>query len=379
MATVASPAAKEYLRLASASDVGPVSCLRLVEHFGGIEKVLAASEAELCRVEGIGRTRATAIRRAAQDREAVEAELALAAEHGVRIICPEDEEYPPSLKHIPDPPICLYVRGTLQPTDTLAVAIVGSRRCTHYGTEQAKRFAYALGNSGMTVVSGMARGIDSFAHIGALEANGRTLAVLGNGLSTVYPPEGRDLHDRIVRQGAVLSELPMTTSPDGQNFPARNRIIVGLSLGVIVVEAGGRSGALITARLANEYNREVFCVPGRVDSPNSEGPNRLIRDAAAKLILSVEDVLDELGIHGRQLKQDAERLLDAPAEPAIPVKLSDDERSVLGVLDLDGLDPDAISQRSGVSPAGTSASLVTLQLKSLVKQLPGNLFIRTVR
>jgi DNA processing protein len=379
MDSVASPVARDYLRLSLAEDVGPVSCTRLVEYFGGITSVFSASEAELCRVEGIGQARARAIRRTRGDDDRLERELATASEHGVRILCREDAEYPVGLKHIPDPPICLYVRGNLQPDDALAVAIVGSRRCTQYGLEQAKRFAYGLGNIGVTVVSGMARGIDSFAHLGAIEAKGRTLAVLGNGLSSIYPPENRELHDRIVRQGAVLSELPMATSPDAQNFPARNRIIVGLALGVIVVEAAGRSGALITARLATEYNREVFAVPGRVDSPTSQGPNRLIRDAAAKLIMCVQDVLDELGIFGQQIEADSQQLLLDAARPAPTLKLTAQEEKVLAAVDLEGVDPDEISHRCNLSPADTASTLVMLQLKSLVKQLPGKLFVRTTR
>ncbi|MEE9296898.1 MAG: DNA-processing protein DprA, partial [Phycisphaerae bacterium] len=259
--SVASPAALKYLRLQCAHDVGPVCTRKLVEHFGSVDKVLTASIKALEEVEGVGRYRAQAIQ-TARHTDAVQQAVALAAERGARIICREDEEYPKLLTHTPDPPVCLYVRGRLEPDDGLAIAIVGSRRNTHYGIEQSERFGALLARAGFTVVSGMARGADGAAHRGALSVGGRTVAVLGCGLGHVYPAEHAELAEDIVKSGALVSELPMDVPPEAKNFPPRNRIIVGMSLGVLVTECGKRSGAQISARLASEYNREVFALPG---------------------------------------------------------------------------------------------------------------------
>ena len=246
--SVASPAARKYLALKSARGIGPILARRLIDHFGGIDGVLEASIAALARVERMSPARAREIL-AVRDGSAVADELELAAERGVRIICEQDRDYPAALKHLEDPPVCLYVSGTIRPEDMLAIAVVGTRRCTRYGAEQARRFGALLAQAGFTVVSGLARGIDGLAHHGALEAGGRTIAVLGNGLSEVYPPEHAGLAERVRQSGAIISELPISTPPDSGNFEPRNRIIAGLTLGVLVVEAPRRSGALLTARL----------------------------------------------------------------------------------------------------------------------------------
>jgi len=373
---VVSAIGRQWLRLHLAGGVGPITCARLLEAFGTPEAVFEASSAQLQQVEGVGPKTARAICQSRDDGR-VDRELALAEAAGVRILCRDDEDYPVGLRHIPDPPTCLYVKGTLQPDDAVAVAIVGTRRASHYGAEQARRFGYLLAQAGFTVVSGLARGIDSWAHIGALEAGGRTLAVLGNGLAHLYPPENAELAGRIIEAGALLSELPMETAPDAQNFPPRNRIIAGLTLGVIVVEGSRRSGAMITARLASEYNREVFAVPGRIDAVGSQGPNGLIRDHAAKLITCLEDVLDELGDVARALPSRSDPH-PGRADDAGP-RLDETERRIVGAIGEQERSISQICDATGLAASRVAASLTMLQLKGVVKQLAGGLFVRTGR
>jgi DNA processing protein len=333
---------------------------------------------ELEGVEGIGSKIAGTIFRARNDAE-VDAEIAKAADAGVRIICPQDEEYPKALRHIPDPPPCLYIRGAVQAADAVAVGIVGTRRCSHYGHEQAVRFAEALAGAGFTIVSGLARGVDADAHRGALRAGGRTLAVLGNGLGTIYPPEHGELADEIETRGAVLSELPIDEGPDPSNFPGRNRVIAGLSLGIIVIEAGAKSGALITARLATEYNREVFALPGGVDRPHQNaGSNALIREGEAKLVTCLEDVLDELGRVGDVMRFSPEAgTAEYPdAAPAAVAKLATHEKAVLDAVVSGVEDGDDIGSQCGLPAARVNATLTILQLRGLIRQLPGNRFVK---
>ncbi|MFQ6047928.1 MAG: DNA-processing protein DprA, partial [Phycisphaerae bacterium] len=256
---------------------------------------------------------------------------------------------------------------------------VGARRASYYGLEQARRFGQLLAQAGLIVVSGLARGIDSAAHRGALDVAGRTIAVLGNGLAEVYPPEHRPLADQIAASGALLSELPMRTAPDSANFPRRNRLIAGMGLGVLVVEAGKNSGALITARLANDYNREVFAVPGRIDLPNSRGTNGLIRDGQAKLVIDLEDILDELGPVGQSLLgKEVHDVTTLPSRP-VPATLSSTEKQVLAVLSRHEAMPiESICQLSGATPAQAASALTMLQLKGAVRHLPGSLFISLV-
>lgn len=372
--------AAKHLRLHLADGVGPITFGRMIKYFGHIDRALGATAGELRCLERVGGRTAETIARS-RDAAPVEQELALAAQHGIRVICRDDEDYPVGLRHIPDPPICLYVKGTLLKADPVALAVVGSRRATHYGHEQARRFGQLLGQAGLTVVSGLARGIDSAAHRGALDVDGRTIAVLGNGLADIYPPEHRPLADEIAAHGAVITELPMTTAPEAGNFPKRNRIIAGLGLGVLVIEGARNSGALITARLANEYNREVFALPGRVDLPNSTGPNTLIRNSHAKLITCLEDILDELGEAGAVLA--GKEVKDATALPAArpaPANLSETEKQVLAVLTRDeAVAIDAVCQLAKLEPAQVASALTTLQLKGAVKQLPGSVFISLVQ
>jgi DNA processing protein len=372
---------ENWLKLIRADDVGPVTFGKLLKRFGSVEAVLGASVSGLVKVEGIG---ARTAERIAASRGKFDscAELELAARLGVWLVHIEDSRYPAALRQIYDPPPVLYVKGTLDRADNLAVGIVGCRRCSLYGQEQSARLAHLLSASGFTIISGMARGIDTAAHTGALAAEGRTLAVQGCGLSRVFPPENAKLFELISASGACISELPLQAEPLAENFPPRNRIIAGLSLGTIVVEAGLRSGAMITAQAALDSHREVMAVPGKVDSPVSRGPHQLIKQGA-KLIETVEDVLEALGYVGEQLKdhaalsaREATRKVEAPLLETARFNLKGPEKTVYEGLGKEPLHLDQLIADTNL-PAGTvNASVVSLRLKGLIRQLPGNLFTR---
>jgi DNA processing protein len=297
-----------------------------------------------------------------------------AARCGARLLTRGDAEYPAPLAAIPEAPPFLFVRGSLRREDGLAVAIVGSRRATGYGLRVAERLAADLALRGVAVVSGLARGIDTAAHRGALAASGRTLAVLGNGIDVAYPAENRPLLARIAgsgEHGAVLSECPMGTPPLPQHFPMRNRVIAGLALGAVVVEAAERSGALITARLAGELSREVYAVPGNVGSPVSEGTNRLIQDGA-KLVRTWEDVVAEWPAAWRQ----ALRPVDEPGPGARPRVEDGPARRLLTLIGEEPVGIDAVIERSGFSSSQVAQGLTSLELCGLVRQLPGQRYLR---
>lgn len=376
-----SPDIEKWLKLIRADGVGPVSFGRLIERFGSADAALGASVAGLAKVEGIGFKTAERIA-STRDRFNSCAELELADKLGVWIVHLHDRRYPALLKQIYDPPPVLYIKGTLERADNLTIAIVGSRRCSLYGQEQASRLAHLLAASGFTIASGLARGIDTAAHQGALAAEGRTLAVQGCGLANVFPPENKRLFELISSSGACISELPLTYEPLAENFPPRNRIIGGLSLGTIVIEAGLRSGALITARTALDNNREVMAVPGKVDSPLSKGPHRLLKQGAT-LIESVDDVMEALGYIGDQLKDHATRAAgDASAKIEAPLfadtqpALKGPEKQIHESLGKEPLHADEVIAETGLSPGAVNAALVSLRLKGLIKQLPGNCFAR---
>jgi DNA processing protein len=361
----------DLFRLTLVPGVGPQALRALLARFKSWGRVLAASRAELRDVAGIGPKLAEKIASAAQG-SACEAELALCRESGVRLLPIDDPEYPPSLKNIADPPFLLYVKGRVEPADQLAIALVGSRRATPYGERAAARLASALARTGFVVVSGLARGIDAAAHRAALKAGGRSIAVLANGLASVYPPEHADLARALTESGALLSEMSMRQSPLAGLFTQRNRLIAGLSLGVVVVEATPRSGSLSTARHAMEQNREVFAVPGPVDSLSSRGCHRLIRDGA-KLVETVEDILEELGPLCREVRA-------APDEPPVrhpaELGLADSERDLLGLLDDHPVGVDELIVRTGLTASQVMATLSVLELKRLVRRLPGHRFVR---
>jgi len=371
---------EKWLKLIRADNVGPATFTRLIKHFGSADRALDASVSELAKINGIGSRTAEQIART-RDKFDTTAELELADKLGVWLINLADERYPPVLKQIYDPPPVLYIKGSLTRQDNLCIAIVGSRRCSLYGQEQSSRLAHFLSSAGFTICSGMARGIDSAAHQGALSAGGRTIAVQGCGLANIFPPENKKLFELIAESGACISELPLQYEPLSENFPPRNRIIAGLSLGTIVVEAGLRSGALITAGAALENNREVMAVPGKIDSPSSKGAHQLIKQGA-KLVESVEDVLETLGYIGRQLQghataaaAKASERLEKPLFDVSQLSLSETEKMVCDYLGKEPLHTEQIIAGTNLPPGSINAALVSLRLKGLIKQLPGNLFL----
>lgn len=372
---------ENWLKLIRADEVGPVTFGKLLKRFGSVDAALGASVSQLMKVEGIGSMTAERIA-ASRDKFDACAEVELAGKLGVWLVHMEDPRYPPVLKQIYDPPPVLYIKGTLSREHNLGVAIVGSRRCSLYGQEQASRLAHLLAAAGFTIISGMARGIDTAAHTGALAAEGRTLAVQGCGLARIFPPENAKLFELISASGACISELPLQTEPLAENFPPRNRIIAGLSLGTIIIEAGLRSGALITAKAALESNREVMVVPGKIDSPLSQGSHYLIKQGA-KLIESVEDVMEALGYIGEQLKEyaaltanEATERVEAPLFETAKLNLKGNEKTIYDALGKEPLHIDQLIADTNL-PAGTvNAAVVSLRLKGLIKQLPGNLFAK---
>lgn len=351
--------------------IGSTCLRRLLETFGDLDRVWAAGIRELQEAGGIGPQTAQRIAEGRRDDGRLRRELALAQRHGVALITLDDADYPTRLKTIPDPPLALYVRGTLEAADGTAVGMVGSRRASLYGIQCAERLGYELALRGVSVVSGLARGIDGAAHRGALKAGGRTLAVLGSGLARLYPPDHRDLAEQVAGSGALLSEFPMDTLPLPHNFPRRNRLISGLSLGVVVVEASARSGALITADSALEQGREVFAVPGPMTAVTSAGTHQLLKQGA-RLVTSVEDILEELRLTSQPVHE-AHR--SAEGEEAIP--LPRPAHQVLAcVRGDDPRDIDAIVAESGLPMPAVSSLLLQLELKRLVRQLPGKRFVR---
>ena len=344
--------------------IGRARFTRLEDHFGSLENAWTASGSELA-AAGLDRRTAQLVvsRRPTIDPEA---ELSRLAEAGARAITWHDEEYPARLKEIYDHPPVLYLRGELIPEDARSVAVVGTRRPTAYGREVAHRLSYDIARSGVVIVSGLARGVDAIAHRAALDAGQRTIAVLGSGVDVVYPREHASLAEEIVREGALLSEHPLGVRPDAQNFPRRNRIMSGMTLGTVVVEAGETSGALITARHALEQDREVFAVPGNIFSPQSRGTNRLIRDSAAKSISDHNDILEELNLSsvGQQL------------EMAALFPEDENESQVLRYVTFDPVHIDEIIRSSGLAISTVSGALAMMELKGLVRQVGGMNYTR---
>jgi DNA processing protein len=337
---------------------------RSLSRFSSAAGILKAGKEPLSSVPGVGKAVAAAVAKLAVE-EAWRREREKAAEWGVDIVTLFDEGYPEILRQIHDPPPVLYLRGGITAADAHALAIAGSRAATVYGKATAERFARALAGRGVTVVSGLARGIDSSAHRGALEGGGRTIAVLGSGMDRLYPPENNRLAAEIASSGAVVTEFPFGAGPEKRHFPMRNRTISGLSLGLIVVEAAARSGALITAHLALEQGREVFAVPGNVTSSRSDGPNGLIRDGAC-LVRSIDDVFEELPYLAAGKR--------AASEAA--AGLSDDERAILDRLGREPLTVDEVIRQSPVPSSRTVSILTALEIKGLVRQHAGRRFVR---
>jgi DNA processing protein len=356
-----------WLALGRVKGLGGVSFKKLTAHFADPTRALFVSPAELEQVEGLHRDVADGLANFA-DWVAVDDELRRTRDAGIEIVPFDDPSYPERLRAIADPPPCLYVKGALRADDEKALAIVGSRSASDYGRRVARDLARGLVSLGFTVVSGMARGIDGMAHESAMQAGGRTIAVLGSGVERAYPPEHEGLYRRISENGAVISELPIGTRPMAFNFPARNRLISGLSLGVVVVEATEKSGSLITAALALEQGREIFAVPGEVGASRSRGAHRLIRQGA-KLVESVDDIIEEIA---PQLV----RRTDGVAHPArtLPANAADNARKIYSLLQENSLQVDQLIEQSGLPPAQVLEILLDLELQGFLRQAPGNVY-----
>jgi DNA processing protein len=373
---------RDWIALNMTPGVGPRVAARLLERFGGAEEVFGALRAELEHLRLRPETLESIVLR--DRREAAETELVRVRELGADVLILDDGTYPALLREIADPPITLYVKGDWQAClDAPCVALVGSRRCSTYGQNTATLLARELASRGVTIISGLARGIDAAAHRGALEAGGRTVAVLGTGVDEVYPRDHKKLAAEILAQGgALVSQFPLATPPIPENFPYRNRIISGLSLGVVLVEAAENSGSLITARLALEQGREVFAVPGNITSRNSFGTNYLIKAAGAKLVQQWQDVAAELPaeIAARLLPPEPKRKRKNGAEALktiIPADLSAHERAVFAQLSPD--EPahiDALASTCQLSLPELSGALLVLEMRELIRQLPGKCFVR---
>jgi DNA processing protein len=357
-----------YIALNMLPGIGSARLRRLIEVFQSPERILLARASELRSVQGIGPEVADAVVHWEKHVD-LPAELQRIAAFGAKVIPHDSPDFPPLLRQIPSPPILLYVWGDLLPRDLHAIGVVGSRKPSHYGLESAKKLAYQLAYAGLTVVSGLARGIDTAAHQGALAAQGRTIAVLGSGLLKLYPSENKLLAEKIAASGAVVSEFSMEVPADTQTFPMRNRIVAGWGSGVLIVEAGFGSGALITASQAIDQGRNVYAVPGQIDRPTAAGSNRLIQQGA-KLVASAADILDDLNI---LLPRTAEEL---PAAPARSAALPPDQKLVYDAIGETETPIDTIISRSNLPSGRVSSTLLLLEMKRLVKQLPGQHFIK---
>ncbi|GIV64692.1 MAG: DNA processing protein DprA [Bellilinea sp.] len=345
-----------YLGFNLVPGIGPLRLARLIERCGSIAEAWYADEAAMV-AAGLD-ARSMAGLRAVRESIDLDAELARIRTAGITPVAVVDPLYPPLLRMTPAPPPLLYLRGTLTPADQRAVAIVGTRHPSHYGREVARRLARDLATAGVTIVSGLALGIDTIAHTAALEAGGRTIAVLASGVDRVYPERNRALAGQIIASGALLSDYPPGTPPAPLNFPPRNRIISGLSLATIVVEASANSGALITVQFALDQGREVMAVPGSIFSPLSVGPHRLIRDGAV-IVTSADDVLAALN-----LDQCGETF-----EPSLELALTAEEEAIYAVVEAEPQHIDVIGRAAGQSAAATAAALALLELKGLVRQV----------
>lgn len=357
-----------YIALNMLPGIGSARLRRLLEVFESPERILASRGADLRAVQGIGREVSDAVVNW-ESHVDLPGELARISAFGAKVITQESPEYPPLLKQITSPPIVLYVWGDLQPRDLHSIGVVGSRRASHYGLECAKKLSYQLAYAGLTVVSGLARGIDTAAHQGALAAQGRTIAVLGSGLQKLYPSENKLLAEKIAASGAVVTEFSMEVTADTQTFPMRNRIVAGWGSGVLIVEAGFGSGALITATQAIDQGRNVYAVPGQIDRPSAAGSNKLIQQGA-KLVASAADILDDLNA---LFPRTAE---EQPVAVNRSAALKPEEKLVYEAIGESETPIDSIISRTHLPSGRVSSTLLLLEMKRLVKQLPGQHFIK---
>jgi DNA processing protein len=356
---------KFWLGFNRINGIGPAKVQALLGYFGNLQDAWRATTHELRLIGFDQRT----IDQFLQERETLDLDqyLEQVKSSGVSVLSWDNPEYPAQLREISNSPPVLFIRGELRPSDRWAVAVVGTRRRTPYGRQVTRELVAGLAKSGITIVSGLARGIDGEAHVAALEYGGRTIAVLGSGVDQIYPPEHRDLAARMVNgRGAVISEYPLGTEPEARNFPPRNRIISGLSMGALIVEAGARSGALITARFAIEQDREVFAVPGNIHSAASQGTNQLIQQGA-KLVTRVEDILEELNL---QMAVEQADLFTAMPESA-------EEAALLGMLTSEPIHVDDLSRTAGLPTSMVSSTLTLLELKGMVQHVGGMSYVRT--
>jgi len=354
-----------YIALNMLDQIGPVRTRKLITALGSPEAVFDAEAATISRIPGFGRELASSI---VEGRFAVDpvAEEKKAAQHGARLVTFIDDDYPAMLKEIHDPPLVLYVMGTLAKADRHGLAVVGTRHASHYGNSVADRMAYGLSKAGFTINSGLARGIDTVAHQSAIKAGGRTLAVLGSAIDKLYPAENAELAEKISGQGAVISEYPMGRPPDRQTFPYRNRIVAGLSMGILVIEASEKSGAVITANTATEQGRHVYAVPGRIDSASSRGCHALIKQGA-KLVETIDDIIDDLNLLlPKRIEQKVDELKQGP-----DVQLSVEEQAIVRALCRGGLHVDALARDCGLTAVRLNALLLGLEMKRVVRILPG--------
>ncbi len=356
----------DYIQLALTHGIGSVLIERLLDRFGTASQVFSASPTELCEVPGVGLTISRSLRDQ-QFREYVRQIVDFCESRDIQILLPTNPTFPRLLREIVDPPTILFLRGQLKPIDALSIAIVGTRNASQYGRHQSSRFARCLSRAGLTIVSGLARGIDGSAHQAAIEAGGRTIAVLSSGVTEIFPPQHESLAETITSSGAVLSEMPPTTKPKRGMFPRRNRLISGLCLGTVVVEAGQRSGALITARIAGEQGREVFAVPGMVSSPNARGCHQLIRDGAI-LVQDPEDVLDALG----PLVESTELSSGQTVRNALELQLNEQETAVLQAISVEPIAIDSVVVSSGLPVSRVLSTLSVLEMRRLVRRISGN-------
>jgi len=352
-----------WIALSMLSDVGPIIGKKLLAAFGTPDKIFHAAIDDLLTIEGIGRNRAHSIREFSAW-EKVEGHVKLFEQAGISVVSYDRASYPETLREVESAPLVLFMKGSCIPQDRYAIAVVGSRNMTHYGAAVAEGIAGDLASMGFTIVSGMARGIDSLAHKAALRAGGRTIAVLGSGVDVPYPPENKTLMERVAACGCILSEFPPGSPPDRENFPKRNRIISGLSLGVVIVEATTDSGALITARHAVEQGREVFAVPGNVSSAHSVGPNDLIRKGAL-LVRDAQDIVGELAPVLKGFLRSADKAR---------IDINGDEQGICSLLSGEPKQIDEIARESGLSASKVLGILLGLEMKGAVKQITGKRF-----
>lgn len=354
---------KYWIALTEVSDIGPVTARKLLAIYKTPEAIFSAPYKELCSIDIINKKRAKKIKEYSGWKE-IDSQLKKLDIKGIKIVTINDKDYPETLRNIDDAPVVLYIKGEIQREDKFTIAVVGSRKYTFYGRFAAEKLSSELSSMGFTIVSGMARGIDTLAHAAAIKSGGRSIAVLGSGIDVPYPPENKGLMEKISESGYVMSEFPPGTQPDRENFPRRNRLISGLSLGVLVVEAAADSGSLITASCAAEQGKEVFAVPGNINSVNSAGTNELIKNGA-KLVQDVRDIIEELAPVLKGFIKTKEK---------VRVELSDEERRLCDIMTAEPRHVDMLSRESGMSVSKVLGILLSLELKGVVKQTEGKKF-----